>query len=157
MSARVIAQGSDFMCFIRSGSEGSYTYKPIAGQTNCTLQREANYRESNAKNQGGYKNFFQGLKGWSATVEMNIPDQSDTNADEVSFEELQDYEEAGTKPTFVFAWVSIVDDEPEVDLTKRMYVGPGLVNCPLNANSGENATTSVAIQGCMKLNPIDPA
>jgi hypothetical protein len=161
MSERIIAHGSDFMCFLREGEEGTYTYRAIAGQTNVTLNREPNYRETNNKNLGGWKDFFGGLKGWSATVEMDIPDQSAANADanEVDFEELQDLEEAFTKATWIFCWVqnmSDTDENPVPDTTKRMYYGVGLVNLPLNTPPGENATTSIAIQGCRRLYAIDP-
>jgi len=159
MSERIIASGSDFMCFLRGGSVGSYTYKPIAGQTNCTLTREANYRETNAKNLNGYKDYHLGLKGWSATVDMDIPAYSDVNANEVSFEDLEVMQDAGTKSTWVFCWVTDVDltaTVPTPDTTKPMYTGVALVNLPLNAPSGENATTSIALQGCRKLEPVYP-
>lgn len=157
MSNRTIANGADLMCFVRSGTDPSYTYKPLAGQTNCTLQRAANYRESNAKNMQGNKDFYQGLKEWDASIDMDIPDYADTNTDEVNFEDLQDYEIAGTKPTFVFAWVDNSGNEPVVDTSKPMYVGVGLVSCPLNAPNGENATTTVAIKGCLELQKVDPS
>jgi len=157
MSERTIASGSDFMCFERTGVDPAYTYKPIAGQTNCTLQRGTNYRESSAKNLGGYKDFFKGLKDWTASVDVDIVDPADVNADELSFEELEDYEIAGTKPTFVFAHITVVDDEPEIDTTKPMYAGKGLVSCPRNAPSGDNQTSTIAIQGCVKLEKINPA
>ena len=159
MSVRVIASGKDFMCFVRSGDVGSYVYKPIAGQTNCSLSRDDGENESNAKNLNGWKDFFKSLKEWTATVEIQVTDQSDTNTDEINFEALQDYEEAGTKPTFVFAWVlpqTTPQATVDVDKSKRMYVGVGLVKCPLTANSGELATSSVAIRGCLKLDIIDP-
>ena len=144
------------MCFLRSGTSPNYTYKPIAGQTNCTLSRDPNYRETSNKNLGGYKDFFQGIKSWTASVDVDIPDQADTNANEVNFEDLQDLEDAGTKSTYAFAWVEITNNEPVVDTTKRMYSGLGLVSCPLNAPSGENATTTVTIQGCRALTATDP-
>ena len=155
MKDKVIASGTDFMAFVREGNQGAYSYRPIAAQGNTTLSREANYRESNQKNNCGYKNFFPGLKGWSATVEMMVPEAKDP--DEVDFEELQDWEHSGEKKTFVFAWVKCTGNGPEIDMTKRMYSGLGLVNCPLTANNGENVTTSIAIQGCLKLEIIDPA
>lgn len=159
MSVRVIASGKDFMCFVRSGSVGAYTYKPIAGQTSVTLNRDDADNESNAKNLNGWKDFFKGLKEWSATVEMQVPDQSDANTDEINFEALQDYEDAGTKPTFVFAWVTAQTTTaavPAVDTTKRMYVGVGMVKCPINAPSGELVTSSVSIRGCLELDIVDP-
>jgi hypothetical protein len=161
MSERTIASGSDFMCFLREGEEGAYTYRAVAGQTNVTLQREANYRETNNKNLGGWKDFFGGIKGWSATVEMDIPDQSSGNEDEneVDLEELQDLEEDYTKTTFAFCWVENMndtDEDPTPDTSKRMYYGEGLVNLPLNTPPGENATTSIAIQGCRRLYTVDP-
>jgi len=159
MSERVIAHGSDFMVFERSGTEGSYTYKPIAGQRNVSLNREANYRESNAKNLGGYKDFFLGLKGWNASVEMEIPDYDDTNANELSYEDLEGYETAGTKATWLFCWITAMASTsatPAPDTTKPMWIGKGLVNCPLSAPTGDNATTSIAIQGCLELERVDP-
>lgn len=154
MSERVIATGSDFMAFVRAGTEGAYTYKAIAGQTAVTLQRGANYRETNNKNLGGWKDFFQGLKDWTASVEMDIPAYTDTNTSEINFEDLQLLEEAATKTMFVFCWItnmSDTDENPVPDLTKPYYSGIGLVNCPLNTPPGENATTSIAIQGCRRL------
>jgi hypothetical protein len=159
MSERIIANGNDFMCFLREGEEGTYTYRAIAGQTNVTLSREPNYRETNNKNLGGWKDFFGGLKGWSATVEMDIPDQANEDANEVDFEELQDLEEANAKATYVFCWVQNMDntdENPVPDTTKRMYYGVGLVNIPLNTPPGENVTTSIAIKGCRRLYIVDP-
>lgn len=144
------------MAFIRSGDAGSYVYKPIAGQTNCTITREANYRESNAKNLQGYKDYAQGLKGWTASVDMDIPDNvADENTDEINYEELEDKEEAGEKATFVFAFVDNSGSEPVIDETRRMRIGEGLIQAPGNYNTGENATTSISIQGTGKLDILD--
>lgn len=153
-SQRIIASGSDFMAFIRSGEEAAYTYKPIAGQNNCTLTDDDDYRESNNKNQGHFKDFFKDIETWTASVDIDIVDNvADPSEDEVSYEELQDYKKAGTKPTFVFAWV---DKDCVVDTTRRMYSGECLINAPFAGNKGENATSSVALQGCGELSYIDP-
>lgn len=158
MSNREIASGTDFMVFVETGEVGAEVYRPFAGQTNCTLTRAANYRKSQAKNYGGTSNSFLGIREWSGSVDIDIPDEADVNADEVSFEELQDMEEAGTKPTLVFANVTFDDNgDASIDTTKRMYRGIGLINIPLNAPTGENRTTTAAIEGCLTLAIIDPA
>lgn len=157
MSERNIASGSDFMVFFVEGTELSPTYRPIAGQTNCTLTREPNYRETNNKNLGGYKDYFKGLKGWSATVDVDIPDPSDVDAGEVSYEELEDWDEAGTKKKVLFTHVTAISttaDDVTPDTTRPSYEGWVLINAPRNAPSGENQTSSVALQGCRKLTKI---
>lgn len=159
MSERVIAHGSNFMCFLNTGTEETPVLKAIAGQKACTYNNEANYRETNNKNLAGWKDYFGGLKGWSATVEMDIPDYNDTNTSEISFEELQTMEENFTKGHFYFCWVqneSDTDQNPTPDFTKPYYHGLALVNCPLNANPGENATTSITLQGCRKPTRVLP-
>lgn len=159
MSERIIASGSDFMVFLVEGTTEAPTYRPIAGQTNCVLTREPNYRETNNKNLGGYKDYFKGLRGWSATVDMDIPDAADVNADEVSYEEIEDWDEAGTKKKVLFCYVkptplAATADDVIPDLTRPSYTGMVLFNAPRNAPSGENQTSSIAMQGCRKLTKI---
>lgn len=157
MSERVIAHGTDFMVFEVTGEVGAEVYRPIAGQTNVQLTREPNYRETNNKNLGGWKDYFGGLKGWSASVEMDIPDPGDVDADEVSFEELADYEEARTKVKFLFCFVTPLSDTDEdvvPDTSRPSWEGLALVSCPVSAPPGENMTTSIALQGCRKLTKI---
>jgi len=159
MSERIIASGSDFMVFLVEGLVGAETYRPIAGQTNCVLTREPNYRETNNKNLGGYKDYFKGLKGWSATADVDIADPKDVNAEEVSFEELEDWDEAGTKKKVLFCHVTPLSDTSDdvvPDTTRPSYSGLVLFNAPRNAPSGENQTSSVAMQGCRKLTKIAP-
>ena len=151
---RVIANGSNFMCFEVTGPQGTEVYRPIEGQTACTLTREPNYRETNNKNLGGSKDFFQGLKGWGATIEMDVADPADVEATEVSQEELDDWENEGTKTDFFFCYVTppaTSDLAATPDLTKPNWRGVGLINSPINSPSGENITSSVAIQGCRNL------
>ena len=157
MSERVIASGSDFMVFQVTGTEGAEVYKPIAGQTSVTLTKEPNYRETNNKNLGGWKDYFGGLKGWAATVEMDIPDPSDVDASEVSFEDLLGYEDARTKIDVLFCFVTRLTDTDEdvaPDTTKPSYSGAVLVSCPRNSPSGENQTSSLSLQGCLKLTTV---
>jgi hypothetical protein len=159
MSVRVIAQGKDFMCFVRTGTTGSYVWKPIANQTGCTLTDDPEDIESNAKNLNGWSNYFDGLKRWEATVETEISDESDISTAEIDFNALQDYKVAGTKPTFAFAWAAAKTsptDTPTIDTTKRMYTGVGLVRNNLNGNPNELATSSLRIRGCLKLEYVDP-
>jgi len=158
MSVRTIASGSDLMVFVVSGTAPSLVYKPIAGQTNVQLtQREVNDRETNAKNLGGWVDFFKGLKKWAATVDMDVPDPSDVDTNEVSYDELQAADEAGTKLQLLFTYVTPIsdtDDDVEPDTTKPSYTGLALISAPLAAPSGENMTSSVAFRGCRKLTKV---
>lgn len=151
MSNRILAFGSDLMIFERSGTYGNYVYKAVAGQTACGITEDANYLESNAKNLQGGKNFQKGIFSFSASVEIDVVDNiADPNTDEVSFEDLEDYQRAGTKPTFVIAHVENSGTEPAIDDTKRMYIFQALVNVPNAATAGEKRTASVALQGIGK-------
>lgn len=158
MSERIIASGSDFMAFFVEGEEGAETFRPIAGQTNCTLTREANYRETNNKNLNGYKDYNGGLKGWGASVDMDIPDPADVNADEVDYEEIDALAAAYTKQKVRFCYVTVpadeTDEDPVPDTSKPSYEGLVLCSAPRNAPSGENQTTTIAMQGCRKLATI---
>lgn len=157
MSERIIANGTNFMVFEVTGEVGLEVYRPFAGQSNVTLTREPNYRETNNKNLGGWKDYFQGLKGWAASVDIDIPDPADVDADEVSFEELEAYEIAGTKVNVLFCHVAPLSDTDEdvvPDTTKPSYSGLVLISAPRNAPSGENQTSSVALQGCRKLTTV---
>lgn len=158
MSVRTLANGSNFMFFLREGSEGSYTYKPLAGQTNGALTLEDGYLESNAKNLGPWSDSFLGNKNWNATAEIEL--MSDTDTTEVSFEDLQDLQFAGTKETWVFAWITPITDPtstPSVDTTRRMYTGKALINAPISANKGEKMTSSITFKGCLELEIVDPS
>lgn len=157
MSERTIANGSNFMAFVVEGETGAETFRPIAGQTNCTLTREVNLRETNNKNLGGYKDFFGGIKGWAATVDVDIVDPADVDADEVSFEEIEAWEVEKTKTKVRFCHVtplSDTDDDVVPDTSKPSYEGLVLFAAPRNAPSGENQTSSLALQGCRKLTTI---
>lgn len=154
MSERIIASGSDFMAFAMEGTSEKPTYRPIAGQTAVALTVEPNYRETNNKNLGGWKDFFGGLKGWAASADMDIPDPADVDENEVSFEEIQAWEEDRTKVKMMFCFVTPLNDTDEnvvPDLTKPSYTGIVLFSSPRNAPSGENQTSSLAMQGCRKL------
>lgn len=157
MSERVIASGSDFMAFVQEGTPQAPTYRPIAGQTSVTLTVEPNYRETNNKNLGGFKDYFGGLKGWAASADMDIPDPSDIDAGEVSFEEIQAWEEDRTKVNMLFCFVTPLNDTDEdvvPDFTKPSYTGLVLFSGPRNSPSGENQTSSLAMQGCRKLTRV---
>lgn len=158
MSERVIASGSDFMVFEVTGDPGSEVYRPIAGQTNAKLSKlEPNYRKTNNKNLGGWTDSFLGLKEWNASVDMDVPDPDDTDANEVSLEELSDYEEAGTKVKFLFCFVtplSDTDGSVVPDTGRPSWQGLALISCPIDANSGDNMTTSISLTGCRKLTKI---
>ena len=158
MSVRTIAFGSDFMCFLQSGTEGAYTYKPIAGQTNCSLSIETSDREISNKNQGAWKNFAKGLLGWSASVDIDLTD--DVNANEVSWEDLEADIITRAQKTYVFAWVDTASfdssaDTPAIDTTKPMWKGLAMINFPINAPHGENMNTSVTLQGCLELEKVE--
>lgn len=157
MSERIIANGTNFMVFEVTGAEGSEVYRPFAGQGNVTLTREPNYRETNNKNLGGWKDYNGGLKGWSASFDMDITDPADVDTGEVSYHEVTAYEEAFTKVDLLFCYVTTLNDTDEdvaPDTTKPSWRGLGLLSSPLNAPSGENMTTAVAVQGCRKLKTI---
>lgn len=159
MSVRTIAHGSDFMVFQQGGTEGAYTYKPIGGQTNATLTVEPSDREVSNKNQGAWKNFEKGLMGWSASVDVDLTD--DTNANEISWEDLEADKFSREKKTYVFAYVDTTafdgsSKTPTIDTTKRMWRGLAMVNFPINAPHGDNMTSSVTLQGCLELEIIDP-
>jgi predicted secreted protein len=157
MSIRTIASGSNIMAFQQSGTEGAYTYKPIAGQTNTTLAVEPSDREVSNKNQGKWKSFEPGLMAWNATVDISITE--DTDANEVSWDDLEELKFSRAKTTIVIAHVEQMEsssDTPTIDTTKKMWRGLAMVNFPLNASHGENMTTSVTFQGCLELEIIDP-
>ncbi|HCB62845.1 MAG TPA: hypothetical protein DEP77_13010 [Bacteroidales bacterium] len=147
------------MAFIRSGAEGAYTYKAVEAQNGCVINDDTEYRESAPKNTRG-SNYFRAIPKWSATIDQEIVDVSDTDTTEFRFEEMQDAQYAGTKLTFVFCWVTrnATTQVATPDSTKRMYVGEGLVKGPINANNTatDNANTQWAIQGCFELDIVDP-
>lgn len=151
MKIRTIAAGTDLMAFVREGVEGAYTYRPIAGQGALALQMEDNDRESNAKNLGGTVDYFNGLHRYSLTVEVDAVDPADVDADEVSHEELFDWDIAGTKKDILVCFVThsdTEDTEAVPDTSKPSYIGRYKMRAPLSAGSGESQTSSVTFKGC---------
>lgn len=154
MTVRTLANGTNFMAFEVTGISPAEVYRAIAGQTSCVLTRPTNYLETNNKNLGGVKDFFQGDQGWDATVEMDVADPSDVDAEEVSHEELDDFQTTGAKTGWFFCYVTppaTPQDDPVPDLTKPNWQGIGLVSAPLNSPAGDKQTASIAIQGCLGL------
>lgn len=152
MKIREIASGSDLMAFVIEGAVGAETYRPIAGQTACTLTVEDTDRVSNAKNLGGTEDYFQGLKKYGLTVEVDAVDPSDVDADEVSHEELFDWDLALTKKDILVCYVTHSGTEGEEavpDTSKPSYKGRYRIKAPFSsAGSGENVTSSVTCKGC---------
>lgn len=149
---RTIAAGADLMAFFIEGTEGSETYRPIAGQTGASLDYEDNDRESNAKNLGGTVDYFNGLHKYSLSLDLDVTDPADVDAEEVSHEELFDLDLAGTKQDILVTYVthSATEDTSAVpDTTKPSYKGRYRIKAPFGgAGSGENVTSSVTFKGC---------
>jgi len=146
MPQRRIASGSEFMCFLREGTEGAYTYRPIAGQTNLQLDpMVADYLETISKNTA-WRGRRANLKDWTASVDIDLTDEAEVNANEVDYNELIDLTFAETAATFVFAWVYQRDTATEeilLDSGKRMYIGNAYVEAPISAQSGSIAAATV--------------
>jgi len=161
MPKRTLASGSDFMCFLRGGTEGAYTYRPIAGQTNVSLDPQtADFLESTAKNFNGWKGRKPNLKDWTASVDIDLIDESDVDANEVDYNELIDLTYARTPAYFVFAWVTpqaLGSDAVVLDTTKRMYGGEAFVSAPIAAPAGDKATSTVTLTANFELEVIDPS
>lgn len=157
MSQLPLARGENFMVFVTL-DEGT-TYKPFAGQKTCSLSIEANYNDVANKNQGNWKDYQGGKKGWSATVDQDLIEIGEESADEYNFEDLQDAEIAQTKIDVVFAWVTRSADsaEPVIDATKRKYSGTALASLPPSAGDGETMSYTTTLKGCGELVITDPS
>ncbi|WP_159521744.1 hypothetical protein [Sunxiuqinia indica] len=161
MSNRKIQRGSDLMAFLRDGIEGAYTYRAIAGQTGVSFDPQvADYLESQAKNLNGWTKRFPSGKDWTASVEMDVTDELDVDANEVDYNELADASQAGTLLDWVFAWVTegaTPEDAVVIDTTRRMWYGQGFVNLPLSGPARDKVTTTATITPSLALTAIDPA
>jgi hypothetical protein len=154
-----LASGSNFMCFERSGVEGAFTYKPIAGQTNTTLNIEPEDTEVKNKSAGKWKGTLPALMGWNATVDIDMAEPSVTNDDEILWFDLTSRVINRTLATYVFAFVTPAEDSsgtPTIDLTKPYWEGQARINFPVGGNHGENMTSSITIAGHLELTQTDP-
>lgn len=144
-SNRHIAEGNNFWAFLETGTTIK-TYKPIASQTSCSISDDSDQLESTSKNVGNFANFQYGRERWSATIEMFVTD--DTDANEVSFDDLRALRKSKTKPVLFFAFV---DEDGEIDTTKKAYRGAAIMKMPLTANDGELQKATINFQGCLEL------
>lgn len=152
MKIRTIAAGSDLMAFVIEGTTEAPTYRPISGQTGLSLTSEDTDRESNAKNLGGTVDYFKGLSKYGLSVEVDAVDPADVDADEVSHEEIFDWDLAVAKKDILVCYVthSATEGEEAVpDTSKPSYKGRYRLSSPFGgASSGENITSSVTGKGC---------
>lgn len=151
MKIREIASGSNLMAFVIEGAEGAETYRPIAGQKSCSLTVEDTDRVSNAKNLGGTEDYFKGLMKYGLTIDVDAVDPSDVDAEEVSHEELLDWDLSVAKKDILVAYVihSAVEGEAAIpDVSKPSYKGRYRIKAPFTGGSGENVTSSVTCKGC---------
>lgn len=155
---RPIAIGSDLMAFVREGDVGAYTYRSIAGQNGLSLNREDTDIETNAKNLGGVADYFNGIQKYSLSVEIDVTDPLDVDADEIDFEEILDADLAGTKFDIVVTYVTHSDTEGEApvpDTSRPSWLGRYKLNAPMNGNPGEAVKSSISFKGCqIKLQKI---
>lgn len=62
--------GVDVLVYIDVSTTGTPDYKPVGGQSNATLNREADSIDVTSKeNVGGYREFLPGFKSWSIEME----------------------------------------------------------------------------------------
>lgn len=148
-SNRHIAEGNNFWAFLETGTT-TKTYKPIASQTSCSISDDSDQLESTSKNVGNFANYQYGRERWSATIEMFVTD--DTNTNEVSFDELRALRKAKSKPVLFFAFV---DEDGEIDTTKKAYRGAAIMKMPFTANDGELQKATINFQGCLELEYLE--
>lgn len=149
LSTRTIAEGADLWAFIEIAGTPK-TYKPISAQTNASISDDSDQLESTSKNNGSYANFQYGINKWSATVDMLVT--SDTNTNEVDLAELRLMKRAKYKPVVFFAHVT---DAGVIDTTRPAYRGTVLLKTPINAPNGELQKTTINMQGCLELEDLE--
>lgn len=158
---RDIAAGVDLMAFVIEGTTESPTYRPIAAQNGLTLTVEDTDRESNAKNLGGTVDYFQGMKKYALTIELDVTDPSDADAEEVSHEELFAWDLAVAKKDILVTYVTHSSTEGTAavpDTSKPSYKGRYRLTAPFSGTgNGENVTSSVTGKGCQIPLTIVPA
>lgn len=158
---RVIANGSDFMCFVSTTVATVETLRPIANQKKAELAYEPSRREISNSVAGPWTDYASGNKAWGASVDVDFSDLStaNANANEVDWNELDDLQLADEKFDVVFAFVTPRTDytvEPEIDETKPIWKGSVMVKMPVGGEHGANMSGSLELTGCGQLTKVNP-
>jgi len=155
-TSRIIASGSELMVFIKTGTELAPIIRPIANQTGAVLTIEPADRKVVSKNAGRWGKTAAGLMNWKVSVDADLSDPLDTNADEVDFMELQTAVLSRDNVNIIVAFIAELDGAAEIDATRPQWAGAAKVNFPINAKHGESMSTGYEFEGQDELTPTLP-